>query len=236
MSQPCLITSFVIPNKHIPSAFSPEERLDQTLRTIKSVLECGYSPIYLIEGSEERHLDFIRQFIGEYATVHSSRVRQYANKGISELLMIEDFLCNTQFHPSERIAKISGRYVASLNLSNHLNDYQFVGKLSGKGKMKFISSRHYAVANKDTYIKLVDEALRETFAFFARVNGRTSIRRILANSLLQRNDKFPYHDPPRGIEWSMAQAIENLDLRPLWLDRIGLRGSVAGCPGMYIDE
>jgi hypothetical protein len=167
-------------------------------------------------------------------TIVPIRAHQFNNKGITELFMIRAFLKGHTL--SGPIVKISGRYSIDMNLADDLLGFDFAGRIYGKGNMRNISSRYYAVRDSGIYLNLIEESIREVFAFAGRLNGRTSLARLLKSSFNYKSDRYPYHDPPRGIEFAMSDAISNLHLKARWLPKIGCSGYVAGCNGLFINE
>ena len=202
------------------SAFSPAERLAQTVETVRTLVDLGVSTIYLLDNSE--HLDLDQ---AERALVPARVVRcpptAFANKGISEAHMVSHF-CRT--HAAQGpVLKVSGRYrvgqVPAVDWGRC--------DVAAVADDRHVVTQCYAVRDLEVMGRLMEGALREMYGYASRVVGLRSAWRVVRNSLFPGRDDYPYHDPTFSLEFGCRRAIRHHDLRLCPAD-FGVQGVFGG--------
>jgi hypothetical protein len=205
---------------------TPESRLEQTQKTIQSLVDCGISDIYLADNSGKNWLDTTDALL-KPAKVYVFNHHQYHNKGISELYLLLSIL---EFIPSnEPIVKISGRYFINGNPFQDTFDYDLQIKIYQYGLFSsLMSTRCYWVKNKEIYELFLRQTLRESFAYPSRIIGFGSLARIIYNSIFPGSDEYPYDDPKCSIELASARVLKIFKYKKFEINVLGIEGLVAG--------
>lgn len=213
------------------SVFTPEQRLEQTKKTIESISQLGFERIILVDNSADRWvtgLDLeLRPAIVKVVDMH-----QFNNRGISEawtLVRALDWITDSE----APILKISGRYTLSSNLLSQLDTADIVGRISS-GSNTF-STRAYGVRNKQVYLTFLLELLREIYAYPSRIVGPRSLMRIVCHSLTKRAGTFEYQDPDRSIEQAATHVLQQGQFTLKKVDALHVEG-ILGPYGTHISE
>lgn len=219
---PISVTRDDIPRTWISS----EIRLEQTKRTIKSLLDLGISDIYLADNSGKNWINTTQDLL-EPAKVFIFDHHQYLNKGISEIYLLLSIL---EFIPTNTpILKISGRYTLNRNLFNDVNNFDLAAKIYKNGLFKSsMSTRCYQVNNKDTYETFLRRILCEIYGYSSKIVGLRSFARIIYNSIFLDRDVYPYHDPKCSIESAAARVLKIYNYQVHEMESLGLEGYIAG--------
>jgi len=134
---------------------TPESRLEQTQKTIQSLVSCGISDIYLADNSGKNWLNATDALL-KPAKVYVFNQHQFHNKGISELYLLLNIL---EFISSnEPIVKISGRYFINKNPFQDAIDYDIQAKIYRHGLFQSsMSTRCYWVKDKAIYENFLED-------------------------------------------------------------------------------
>lgn len=216
------------------SFISPEERLNQTKKTIQSLQNVGINEIYLGDNSGEYWSEKFKEQLSP-AKVFVFGHYQFQNRGISELFLLKSLV--PHLPEGKPIVKISGRYILKKDLSAHLKD----ADLAVKG-WKFHSSYRsmstccYAVKNKDVFDLFIQRTLREMYAYPSRIIGPRSFFQVILNAFFSSKESFPYEDPPGSIEAASARVIKNYSYQVTQIDELGIEGYQRGNPKNLVYE
>lgn len=210
-----------------------DERLEQTRRTVRSLVDVGARDIVIADNSGARWRP------GTEADLHPARVLlvdtpQFRNKGISEMHMLRRVL--EELPESEPVLKVSGRYRVTRDLCEVLGDHDVAARIHHHGRNWSMSTRCYAVRDRATYARLLDDAFREQYAWAARIVGPRSLLRIIRSSVRPSADRFPYDDPPGSIEGAWGRALQLGGYRVRAVDEIGVEGYAGGLAGAFVRE
>lgn len=221
-----LITSTIRPSSTAihsgpRSAFAPSERLAQTAETVRSLLECGVTEMYVLDNSAELDLADVTAALAPARVVRCPPT-EFANKGISEAHMVLYF-CRSHAL-SGPLLKVSGRYTVG-----HVPavDWSRFDIMAQAGSVN-ISTQCYTVRNSETMERLMTGALRAMYGYMARVVGLRSAWRIVRNSLFPNSDTYPYHDTRLSLEFGCRQAIRHERLRLHAVESFGVNGANGG--------
>ena len=216
------------------TCISPEERIEQTQKTIESLVNLGISEIYLADNSGKNWFLKSNELL-KPAKVHVFNQYQYKNKGISELYLLMNIL---DYIPSNKpILKISGRYTLNQNIVNNIGDAEVAGRLYRHSLLNSsMSTRCYLVKNKDIFAIFLKRTLREVYAYPSRIVGARSFVRILHNSLFPSKDNYPYDDPAGSIEGAAARVLHIFNYKFNNIESLGIQGIVAGRYNDLISE
>lgn len=203
------------------SAFSPSERLEQTVGTVRSLVALGVSEIYVLDNSADLDAEAAARALAPGRIVRCPPT-QFLNKGISEAHMVLSF-CGSHAL-SGPLLKVSGRYQ--------------VGQLppldwgrcdvAAVADERNISTQCYAVRDAGVLERLMTGALREIYGYSSRVVGLRSAWRILYHSLFPERDDYPHHDPTFSLEFGCRRAIRRERLRLCTVDGFDVRGVIGG--------
>lgn len=199
-----------------------EERLDQTRRTISSLVSAGIGEIFLADNSGENWTGGTERLL-EPARVHLYHQFQFQNKGISEIYLLLSIL--EQVPPQTPILKISGRYYLTDGLGFGLDGADVAAKLIPyAGRQLWMSTRCYMVKDSETYARFLRATLRDLYGYQARIVGPGSLLRIVRNSLFPARDDSPYDDPLQPIEVAAARVLERPGYRVKRVETLGIEG------------
>jgi hypothetical protein len=215
------------------SVISPDERLSQTQDTVKSLVNLGFSDIYICDNSGDNWVTGTEEELTP-AKVHIFNAHQYNNKGISELYLLLKIL---NYIPSNQpILKISGRYTLSKNILNELGDSDLGVKIYNHPRNSSMSTRCYCVKNKDIYSVFLHRVLNEVYGYSSRIVGPRSLKRIIHNSIFPTRDSYRYDDPTHSIESASAWVLRNFNYKTAKFDVLGVEGFIAGRLDCSISE
>lgn len=235
-----IVTSSIFPSTtplkcgQARTVFSCTERLAQTQETIRSLLDLGIESIFLFDNSGKNWEPGTEQFI-KPAVLHLSDSYIYENKGVSELQMLLHGI--DQIPDGEPLIKISGRYMLKRLAVLDSNDWELAGRPYWKGsRIENISTRAYYVRRRSVYKRLLEDAIREVFAYPGRVVGFRSFLRVAQNAI-KPNLSFPYEDPHFAIENALATLVNRKKYKFLPLARLHVEGLFGNfSPHDYISE
>lgn len=204
------------------SLFSSQERLAQTQGTVESLLNAGISPVFLFDNSGDLWVDGTESLLSR-ATTYVFNSHQYNNKGISELYLL---LESIKYLPVDTpILKISGRYALNGVGRFELDGADLLVKIYDHGfRRKSMSTRCYAVRNKEVLETFIRRTLREIYGFHSRVVGPASLLRVIKKSILPHLDNYPYDDPSYSIESISALVLKMYPYRVKQIDILGVEG------------
>lgn len=216
------------------SRFSPEERLQQTLETIRSLLAAGLDNIFLADNSGDEWVKGTEEYL-KPAKVFVYKQHQYRNKGISELWLLISLLGNIP--AATPILKISGRYILASTVYPDLGGAELAVKLEGDRRIKnSMSTRCYLVKDKDVYEAFLKRTLCAVYGYWGRVVGPRSFIRIMKNSIMPKQDHFPYDDPSISIEIAAAHVLKKYNYEVKYLSTLGIRGELGAVKNTSIEE
>ena len=208
------------------SAFSPDERIAQTRQTLESLRRAGIERIFVADNSDASHASRANEALPG-AQVLSLPCHPFPNRGLNELILLLSALPSVP--AGEPVLKISGRYRLAPSFSlPEWNGARAIFKgydfQSSRGR---VSTRCYAVKERDLLEPLLELALTELFVRPYRVVGPRSFARALAGA----DPTDPRLGPTTSIEFAMACALKRGRLPVRIVDgAIGLEGEVAGVP------
>lgn len=186
------------------NAYSPAERLSQTIRTVDSLLDVGIEQIYLADNSGERWDPSWNETLRP-ARVHVYHQQAFKNKGISELYLLRRII--EEVPRGEPILKISGRYVLTRELRFSQERADVAAKFTGERRNRLMTTRCYLVRDSEVFARLVSDTLREVYAYSSRIVGPGSLLRTIRTSLRPAQDDYSYEDPPLSIEGASARVL-----------------------------
>jgi hypothetical protein len=199
-----------------------DERLEQTRRTIDSLLGAGVEEIYLADNSGANWVAGTEKQLAP-ARVSVYDHYQFQNKGISEIYLLLSAL--EELPPGVPILKISGRYRLSDGLAFTLDDADVAAKLIPYGRSQlWMSTRCYVVRDTETFGRFLKATLRDLYGYPARIVGPGSLLRILRNSLFPARDESPYDDPLQPIEVAAARVLKSGAYRLKKIEALGIEG------------
>ena len=205
------------------SSFTSEERLIQTKNTISSLIEKGFTEIWLVDNSGNEHKAKIEEAIKQ-AHILLFDSFQFNNRGINEILLLLNAL---KYIPQDKqILKISGRYVLNDNFrKENFNKSNVIVKGFNVGLSKeSISTRCYIVPNKIIYEHLLLKSLHEMYSYPIRIVGPRS----LINSFSQKLKPSFNQETTCSVEFAFARVLKE-GLYPVeYVKEIGVEGYIAG--------
>lgn len=205
------------------SAFSFEERLDQTKHTLTRLRECGFDAIFLVDNSPLLSQAELESLLSDFVNVKAFHLLQYQfqNKGITELLML--LFATDHLPPGQPVFKISGRYYPSADFKKPDFEDFAVRKYVFENKAEMISTRGYWAKDAKTLEHFLLWCLDEVFAYPERVVGIKSF----IGKLFRKKDII--NNPLNiSIELAAANILKKYNNRVSLLDNIGIEGYVAG--------
>jgi hypothetical protein len=199
-----------------------EERLEQTRKTIASLVRAGIEEIFLADNSGENWVAGTEETL-KPARVYVYHHFQFQNKGISEIYLL---LSALEHLPTETpILKISGRYYLRDGVGFGLEESDVASKFIPYARSQlWMSTRCYQVKNREVYERFLKATLRDLYGYPARIVGPGSLLRILRNSLFPARDDAPYDDPLQPIEVAAARALDKGGYKVKKIDVLGIEG------------
>jgi len=203
-------------------SISAEERLEQTRKTITSLLDAGIEDIYLADNSGEEWVAQTESYLRP-SKVFVYNQHQFKNKGISEIYLLMTVLKHL---PADTpVLKISGRYYLKNNLCFDLEGADLAAKFIPYSRtQQWMSTRCYLVKDKNIYEQFLKAVLRNLYGYQAKIVGPGSMLRILRNSLFPRLDDMPYDDPILPIEVVAAGVLKSSAYLVKKVDVLGIEG------------
>jgi len=216
-----VITSTIKPSTD-KTYYTYEERLEQTIGTIKSLRRAGFSKIYLVDNSPLLNTDELTRLLKD-KDVEAYHIDQYqfSNKGINELLML--LYIYPRLAQNETIFKISGRYTVTPGFEKPAFEYMAVRSFDFNGKNSVISTRAYWVKNAQLFEAFLNDTLREVFAYPERVVGLRSFLKKFKNNFRQQGNTLNI-----SIEFAAAQVLKRNGFKVTELKNLHIEGWVAG--------
>ena len=198
-----------------------EKRLAQTVESVRSLTALGFSDIYLADNSPALPPS-ATQLLAP-ARVFSFGHFPYRNKGVAEALLL---LALAEHLPPDRpLMKLSGRYRAGLNLCDTLHGADLAGLFTGGGNTaENLSTRAYAVRDRDTFTRFLQGTLDELYASPWRVVGPRSLLSLARRLMRPASDVYPYSDPLGSLEISAARWLRHSGLKIRKLEKLGVEG------------
>jgi hypothetical protein len=220
-----VITSTLsVNNAH--SFFSNEDRLTQTLETIRKLDQAGFEQIFLFDNSLQGIDKQMLRSASSKLEVHQTPQYTFKNKGLNEALLL---LNNMWALPEDiPIFKISGRYYPSENFKiGDYNEYPNkdfigVGKFADE-KTPFFNTRAYYIRNKQVWESTLVLAIEEMISYSKGIHG---LRSLLEH--IQSNFK-PYLGT--RYQLSMEQTFARIFIQKgnyHLLTKINIEGYIAG--------
>ena len=237
-----VITSTIFPQSNTPelvkSVFSPVDRLSQTIETIESLKQLGYSDIYLFDNSGTQYQAVLeKEFAG--IAVKTFDHFQFNNKGISEAFLL---LAAIKHLPADRpIIKISGRYKLSDRIDFDDTQFDFAAKFYQHSDRLFfhketMATRCYAVKNKLIFEKYLIALLDEIYAYSGRIFGLGSFKRFLINQFNSNKNSYSYFNANLSVEAASINALQKTQLKIARLGKIGLSGLAGTFNDLLIED
>lgn len=212
----------------------PEQRIEQTQRTIASLRDVGITDIHLVDNSGALWRRGTEQQFAP-AKVYVYDHHQYKNKGTSELWLLLSALENLP--PDTPILKISGRYGLTKGIDFDGAKWDLAGRIYRLGIITYsFSTRCYVIKSKEVYETFIKRTLMELYGYSARIVGPRSFYRILRNSFLPKYDRYPYDDPGLSIENAAAHVIRKYGYRFDNKEYLGVQGVLGEVQGISINE
>ncbi|MEM6821189.1 MAG: hypothetical protein AAF558_04450 [Verrucomicrobiota bacterium] len=207
-------------------SLSDQERLVQTQESIDSLRKLGFSEIFIADNSPKQ---LPSETITALSTAKLLSIPQYPfhNKGLNEAYLL---LSALPFLPNALpLIKLSARYSVNRNLINELSSYDLAAKIETPSRgPALMSTRYYAVKNKDVLERLLSEALRLAYRLPFQVVGPRSLLQQITRILFPKKDTYPYHDPTYSLEHVCALALESSGISIKQCNTLGVQGTVAG--------
>lgn len=231
-----VITSTLLPSKNNWYGVKPGveiypiDRFNQTLDTINSLLNLGFTSIYLIDNSKNPIPSewIIKIKSLRVLLIHIPADIETKNKGITEIEMLLKF-CNS-IDVIGPIIKISARYkLADLKLLDYI-EYDVVGKIFNRRRGFYeMSTRAYLVKDVETYKKLLHEVRKLTKFLIYRFWSIFLFIRLFnfIKSVINSSDLKAFSDPPISIEEGLYYSIKKLNLNLRSVDSLGISGVAA---------
>jgi len=203
------------------SHFTDAQRLEQTRATVASLVDAGYRHVFVADNSPDR-------WPVDEGTLHPATVQrfrhqhQFRNKGISELFLLRSVV---EHLPADvPIVKLSGRYRIASAVDLKPGDADVSVKWDSHGG---ISTRCYAVRNREVYARFLDDTLNEVYGHQARVRGPRSLVDVVRRSLWPAQDRTCYFDPNESIERAAGRALNRRGYVVRAVDELGIEGEIA---------
>jgi hypothetical protein len=177
-----LITSTLKPSK-IYSAFSDDERYQQTIYTANTLFSKGFTDVILIDNSANFiNLDKLKQDSNQQLKAYHTPQYSFNNKGLNEALLILNHI--DKLPESKPVFKISGRYYPNENFTikdlTSFGKYDFVGVGEGfDQRIPYFSTRAYLVKNKQVLEQILVLAIEEMLSYHKGVYGLDSLFKLI---------------------------------------------------------
>lgn len=223
-----LITSTLFPpEKSIfgtpRTAFSPQERIEQTAKTIASLKQAGIDVIYLADNSDR---SFHEQIHGLFSDIQILTFDDYQfnNRGVNEAILL---LNSLKYLPEDQeILKISGRY----RLNRHFtkpdqiySDFIFRG-YNYHNKNGVVSTRCYFAKNRQILEQVLLRTLNVMYIYPTKLKGPRSFINIVRR--LFKSEVFA--ETSISIEMAMALTLKMMTCKVDLVEKMGLEGNIAG--------
>jgi hypothetical protein len=210
-----------------------ETRIAQTVQSVTSLERLGFDEIYLADNSAEAPSANIIAQLAPARVFHFAHF-PYRNKGVAEAHLLLALL--PRLPEAKPIMKLSGRYRASIDLCAKLGGADLAGLFSGEGRVENLSTRAYAVRDRDFFQRLLLGTLDELYATPWRVVGPRSLLSLLRRVVMPRSDNYPYSDPLCSLEISAARWLERHQIAVTRLEKIGVEGVIGSWINPAVQE
>ncbi|MFD0795039.1 hypothetical protein ACFQZX_15565 [Mucilaginibacter litoreus] len=211
----------------IYSAFSDDERYEQTIHTIKALFNKGFTEVILIDNSTTSiDLEKLKRDSDQQLKAYHTPQYSFNNKGLNEALLILNHI--DKLPESSPVFKISGRYYPNelFNLKDLplMNNFDFIGVGEGfNQRVSYFSTRAYFVRNKQVLEQTLVLAIEEMLSYHKGVYGPVSLFK-LAKSLFKKSLGASYQ---LSLEQAIAFILKEKKNFKL-LHKINIDGAVAG--------
>lgn len=194
-----------------------QDRLMQTVETIKSLVDLQFSAIYLFDNSGFNWEETVENQLSP-AKIIKFNMFQFDNKGLSELYML---LHGLSVIPNDiPILKISGRYILEQKLNDELlKKVDFAGKFNPDT----ISTRAYYFKTREAMQNVLYVALNNMYAYKHKIVGFRSLFKVMQNAFFD-NGQSSFYDTTISIERGMFNAIKKLKLKTQHMPVIHVSG------------
>ena len=232
-----VVSSTIYPPEAPPggrlACVAPEERLEQTRRTVESLAELGFSEIYLADNSAERWRGPGEEY---FAPAHLLRfdTPQFENIGIAEAHLLLRALREV---PADRpILKLSGRYLLRRRPDESLGAADIQARLYQHGAWLEMSTRCYAVRSRALHERFLRQVLREIYSAPTRAVGPRSLLRLVRGALAPGRVDYPYEDPPSSLERAAGSVLRRRAWNVRAVTELFVEGQAGSVPGLYVRE
>ncbi len=222
-----IITSTIFPEAatiktSYRESISCNDRLVQTIQTIKSLTDHNFSEIYLFDNSGFKWDKKVESQL-QPAKIIKFNTFQFDNKGLSELYML---LHGLSVIPNDiPILKISGRYLLNDKVNEELLR---LNQFAGKFNKDTISTRAYYFSSKNIMYEVLYAALNYMYAYKHKIVGFRSLFNVIKNAFFN-NKNTSFYDTSISIEKGMYNAIKSSKIKTYKLPKINVSG-VSGYP------
>lgn len=206
-----IITSTIFPaqataNTSYRGSIDYQDRLLQTIKTIKSLVDLQFSAIYLFDNSGFNWDETVEDQLLP-AKIIKFNMFQFDNKGLSELYML---LHGLQVIPADvPLLKISGRYTLEEKVSDELlATVDFAGKFNPDT----ISTRAYYFSSKAILQNVLYSAVNNMYSYKHKIVGFRSLFKVVQNAFSDQV-QTSFYDTTISIERGMFNAIKKLKLK-----------------------
>jgi hypothetical protein len=217
------LTPSALPSHDGPRTnLDPLTRLEQTVASVCSLVALGAREIFIADNSTPAPSPETIAALAPARVFHFGHF-PYRNKGVAEAFLLLALLPHL---PANRpILKLSGRYRASLDLCAQLGDAPLAGLFTRPpGGVENLSTRAYAVREREFFARFLEGALDELYASPWRVVGPRSLLSVARRLLRASTDAVPYRDPKGSLEISAARWLARNRIAVRRLDQIGVEG------------
>lgn len=217
-----IITSTIFPatataTTNYKGSIDYQDRLTQTIKTIKSLIDLQFSEIYLFDNSGFNWDTTVETQLSP-AKIIKFNMFQFDNKGLSELYML---LHGLSIIPKNKpILKISGRYILEQKVADEvLNEVDFAGKFN----LDTISTRAYYFSTKEIMQNVLYVAVNNMYSYKHKIVGFRSLFKVMQNAFFN-NGQSSFYDTTISIERGMFNAIKKLKLKTHHMPIIHVNG------------
>jgi hypothetical protein len=209
-------------------------RLAQTVASVRSLQALGCAEIFLADNSSPALApDIVRQLAP--ARVFHFGHFPYRNKGVAEAFLLLALL--PELPSGQPIVKLSGRYTLSLDLAAQLGDADLAGLFARPGgRVENLSTRAYAVRNREFFARFLQGSLNELYASPWRIVGPRSLASVLRRAFGRVYPEKPYYDPTASLEISAARWLARSGAIVRRLERIGVTGVLGSWVNPTVSE
>ena len=241
-----VVTSTLIPNSikwyGISSdavKLSADERFQHTLATIKSLLDIGFTNIYLIDNSKELvSSKWIENFQSKGVVFLSIPAKNNStkNKGLSEIELLLNFCQRVRLQSP--ILKISGRYRLNSNNLLEIGCAEIIGRIfhRRRGFSEF-STKAYMVANQIVWEQILRESAKSTKFLIYKFWTPYLFKRLISflRDVFLKGNFDLLRDPTISIEEGFYYSLKSLNINFKDIKQLGVSGVLAA-EGKLVSE